>query len=61
MAAASRDAERPSSTLERDGGGRGELIEVLRGRIAELEVRLVERDAVIAELRAQLGQNSRNS
>jgi len=34
---------------------------VLRGRIVELEVRLVERDAVIAELRAVLGQSSRNS
>ncbi len=37
------------------------MIEVLRAQVAELEVRLVERDAVIAELKARLDQNSRNS
>jgi transposase len=42
-------------------GGRDPLIEVLRARIGELEARLAERDVVIAELRARLDQNSRNS
>ena len=61
MLAASADAERRSSAFEARAAGLDALIEVLRAQVAELEVRLVERDAVIAELKARLDQNSCNS